>query len=136
LGEPLKGLPQTNQRAELTAILRALEIAPSTQDVHIYTDSRYSIDCSEKWHKNWEKNGWKTSLGGDVVNKDVIQGILSKKREREELGSATKFTWVKGHNNDPGNVAADQLANQGADKKARNRNGFDVDSLLYDEIAE
>ncbi|PYH75383.1 RnaseH-domain-containing protein [Aspergillus uvarum CBS 121591] len=43
VSEPLQGSRQTNQRAELTAILRALEIAPRHRDVTIFTDSQYSI---------------------------------------------------------------------------------------------
>ncbi|KAB8240450.1 hypothetical protein BDV35DRAFT_124093 [Aspergillus flavus] len=45
VSEPLKGSRQTNQRAELTAILRALDIAPRHRDVTIFTDSQYAIKC-------------------------------------------------------------------------------------------
>jgi ribonuclease HI len=110
----LEGTIQTNQRAELTAALRALEIAPTNEEVHIYTDSRYSIDCVTVWHKNWERNNWRTSLGKEVLNKDLVQKILAKMREREAAGSVTKFMWIKGHANIPGNEAADRLAVRGA----------------------
>lgn len=114
VSEPLKGMPQTNQRAELTAILRALEIAPKDREVHIYTDSKYSIECVTVWYKNWELNHWQTALKKPVLNKDLVQAILSLLREREGLGSSTQFNWIKGHANDPGNEAADELAVRGA----------------------
>jgi len=107
---------QTNQRAELAAILRALEISPTNREVHIVTDSKYSIDCVTVWCKNWERNGWQTSVKQPVLNKDLIQGVLAKIRDREAVGSATRFLWVKGHSNDPGNEAADRLAVLGAHK--------------------
>ncbi len=110
LSEPLAGGVQTNQRAELTAILRALEIAPVDQAVTIYTDSSYSINCVTIWFKSWERNEWKTSQGKPVMNKDLVKAILAKIRARQEAKSITVLNWIKGHSNDPGNEAADRLA--------------------------
>lgn len=39
---------------------------------------------------------------------------MSRVCEREACKAKTKFQWIKGHANDPGNVAADQLAVQGS----------------------
>lgn len=66
------------------------------------------------WYKNWERNEWQTSLKKPVMNRDLVQGILSKIRERDALGTKTKFSWIKGHSNDPNNEAADRLAVRGA----------------------
>jgi ribonuclease HI len=110
----LPGALQTNQRAELAAILRALEISPKNREVHIVTDSEYSINCVTKWYKSWERNDWQTSVKKPVLNKDLIQGVLAKIKDREALGTATRFSWVKGHSKDPGNEAADRLAVLGA----------------------
>ncbi|KAL8747542.1 MAG: hypothetical protein Q9190_000581 [Brigantiaea leucoxantha] len=118
LSETLTGPRQTNQRAELTAILRALEIVPKNRDVSIITDSKYAIDCVTVWHINWRKNGWKTSAGKAVENKDLVESILSKIEERARLKLQTAFEWIKGHANHPGNVEADRLANEGARKRA------------------
>lgn len=114
VSEPLEGKRQTNQRAELTAVLRALEIAPRSRDVRIFTDSRYSIMCVTEWFQKWRSNGWKNASNKPVENKDLISSIIDKIEERDSLGSKTLFEWVKGHNNDPGNEAADQLAVDGA----------------------
>jgi ribonuclease HI len=89
-------------------------MVPLDQDIRIITDSKYSIDCVTSWYKNWEKNDWKTSTAGEVKNKDLVQAIREKIEERDDSGTKTLFQWVKGHNNDVGNTAADELAVRGA----------------------
>ena len=116
VSEALHGARQTNQRAELTAILRALDIIPRNRDVTIVSDSRYAIDCVTSWSLNWRKNGWKTAAGKAVENKDLVENILNKIEERQALSVQTKFEWIKGHANHPGNVEADKLAVHGARK--------------------
>ena len=50
----------------------------------------------------------------------MIETVLDKIDERNEVGVETKLIWVKGHANDEGNVAADALAVRGASSsKAR-----------------
>ncbi|KHJ35453.1 putative ribonuclease h [Erysiphe necator] len=110
LSEPLQGEQQTNQRAELTAVLRALQICPKDKDVQIFTDSTYSINSLTKWYKIWLKNGWRTSNGFSVVNKDLVQAIRHLIDCRITLGSKTDLTWIRGHSQNFGNEAADRLA--------------------------
>ncbi|KAJ5032928.1 uncharacterized protein L3040_009517 [Drepanopeziza brunnea f. sp. 'multigermtubi'] len=114
VSEPLEGMPQTNNRAELTGILRALQIAPKDKDMEIVTDSNYSINCVTVWFRGWAAKGWKKSDGKDAENTDLIKAIRELIDERDENGKETKFTWIKGHNDDPGNTAADRLAVAGA----------------------
>ncbi|BDD58060.1 hypothetical protein MAP00_009276 [Monascus purpureus] len=114
VSEPLKGSRQTNQRAELTAILRALDIAPRHRDVTIFTDSRYAINCVTDWFVKWRRNHWMTSDNKPVENKDLVESILEKIEERNALKVKTLFEWVKGHNRDEGNDQADRLAVYGA----------------------
>ena len=114
ISERLFGEPQTNQRAELTAIQRALEVAPLGQKVQIWTDSQYSIKCMTEWAAGWERKGWKTAAGTEVKNQDIIRKVLAIMRERTDRGSETYFQWVKGHSNDSSNIAADHLAVKGA----------------------
>ena len=116
ISETLPGTRQTNQRAELTAIHRALESVPRNRNVVIITDSKYAIDCVTSWYVNWRRNGWKTAAGKAVENKDIIENVLGKIEEREKLGVRTEFEWIKGHANHPGNVEADKLAVDGARK--------------------
>ena len=77
--------PQTNQRAELSAIHHAVRILDANgyhgDDLKLYTDSEYSMNCLTKWISGWVSRGWKTSAGGDVLHKDLIQAtstLLSK----------------------------------------------------------
>lgn len=74
--------PQTNQRAELTAIARAIVILDEKGfhdvDVVIYTDSDYSINCLTKWISGWISRGWKTSAGGDVLHRDLIEETFKR----------------------------------------------------------
>jgi len=96
--------------------MRALDTIPKDRDVTIVTDSRYSIDCLTTWCSNWRKNGWKTSTGKTVENRDLVENILGKMDERTSLGTRTIFEWIKGHANHPGNAEADKLAVAGAMK--------------------
>ncbi|KAJ6123179.1 Ribonuclease H [Penicillium capsulatum] len=121
VSEPLKGSRQTNQRAELTAILRGIDIAPRHRDVTIVTDSRYAIDCVTVWFINWRRNNWMTKDKKPVENRDLIESILVKIEERNDLKVKTLFEWIKGHNKDPGNEAADQLAVSGAHQGVREK---------------
>ncbi len=114
MSEALAGPRQTNQRAELTAVYRALDIAPRHREVCIYTDSSYSINCVTVWHVNWRRNNWRTSAGKPVENRDLVEDILRKIDERNAMGVKTTFQWIKGHANEPGNMAADALAVNGA----------------------
>lgn len=84
--------------------------------MEIISDSRYSRDCLTQWVPGWERKGWKNAHGKDVMNKEIIQPILARIREREKAGAKTKITWVKAHDIDPGNIQADNFANQAMDK--------------------
>lgn len=71
------GEAQTNQRAELAAIHKAILILEENgfydEDIVVYTDSDYSINCLTKWISGWVARGWKTSAGGDVLHRDLIE---------------------------------------------------------------
>jgi ribonuclease HI len=89
--------PQTNQRAELAAIHRAVRILDThgyhDEDIKIYTDSEYSINCLTKWISGWVSRGWKTAAGGDVLHRDLIQAtstMLSKFKSH-------RFVHVRAH---------------------------------------
>ncbi|KJZ75608.1 hypothetical protein HIM_05071 [Hirsutella minnesotensis 3608] len=114
VSERLEGDPQTNQRAELMAMLRALEIAPDYQTVQIVSDSQYSINCVTQWAAAWKVRDWMTATGEKVKNQDIIRALLARIEERAKVGGETYFQWVKGHASDRGNVAADRLAVRGA----------------------
>lgn len=111
----LPGPRQTNQRAELLAIIRALESVDEAERVVIKSDSQYSIDCFTTWHQAWSRNGWRNSKKQAVENKDLVQRGLALINSRS---GKTKLVKVKAHIGTVGNEMADQLANEGAMKDA------------------
>jgi ribonuclease HI len=74
--------PQTNQRAELSAIQLAVDILEERGeydcDLVIYSDSDYSIKCLTIWLQGWMRRGWKTAEGKDVLHQDLIKDITGK----------------------------------------------------------
>ena len=106
-------LKATNNAMELEALLSVLKTIPSSVGLELILDSKYVIDSLTKYIFAWRKNGYLTSKGSTIANKEVIMEIdlLLKKREGE-----VKFSWVKGHAGHHLNEAADRLANIGAVK--------------------
>ena len=101
----------TNNRMELTAAIEALNALRGSRKVILHTDSRYVMQGVTDWMDNWKARGWKTAAKKPVKNKDLWQA-LDAARERHDI----TWKWVKGHDGDPGNEAADALANRGIDE--------------------
>ena len=95
----------TNIRMEGLALKAALERANGEQ-CQIFTDSEFWINVLTKWAPGWEAKGWKKS-GGAIKNLDIVQALYPIFKE-----SNATITWVRGHEGDPGNEAADHWANE------------------------
>ena len=96
----------TNQRMELTAALKALELLKEPCFVQLHSDSAYLIrGFNENWLGKWEQNGWKNSKKEPVSNEDLRKALLEQNRRH-------KITWikVKGHSDNPLNNRCDALA--------------------------
>jgi ribonuclease HI len=106
-GEP----ETTNNRMELTAAIEALNALKRSSRVVLHTDSKYVMDGINNWMPNWKKRDWKTAAKKPVKNQDLWQA-LDKATERHEID----WRWVKGHDGNPGNEVADELANLGIDE--------------------
>ena len=106
-GEP----ETTNNRMELMAAIEALNALKGRQSVVLHTDSKYVMDGLTQWLPNWKKRDWKTSARKPVKNKDLWQALDEAANNHD-----VTWKWVKGHNGDPGNEAADELANRGIDE--------------------
>jgi ribonuclease HI len=98
----------TNNRMELTAVIRALEALKQPSRVRVYTDSQYVQKGIKEWIHGWKRNGWKTSDKKDVKNK-TLWIELDELRKKHEI----EWHWVKGHAGHPENERADALANKG-----------------------
>jgi ribonuclease HI len=64
-----------------------------------------------------------------VENKDLIEPIIARIRERSMCRAKTDFKWIKGHGNDPGNIQADILAVQGSRNSTPEMRAADVKSI-------
>ncbi|MBC7746703.1 ribonuclease HI, partial [Pedobacter sp.] len=103
-GEP-SGEPTTNIRMEGMALVAALKNADGAE-CQIFTDSEFWINVITKWSIGWEAKGWKKK-GGEIKNLDIVQEVCPLYRS-----SKATLTWVRGHNDDPGNEMADEYANK------------------------
>lgn len=109
----------TNNRMELTAAIRGLEMLKEPCLVHLTTDSQYVRKGITEWLAGWKKRGWKTASRQPVKNIDLWQA-LDAQSQRHEM----HWHWVKGHSGHRENEIADQLANQGIDELfAKRRQG-------------
>ena len=103
------GAPDTtNNRMELTAVIRALEALKRPSRVRLHTDSQYVQLGISQWIHSWKKRGWRTADKKPVKNEDLWRE-LDALRERHEI----EWLWVRGHDGNPGNERADELANLG-----------------------
>ena len=98
----------TNNRMELTAVIRALEALTRPSRVSVYTDSQYVQKGISEWIHSWKRRGWKTADKNPVKNEDLW-------RRLDELAAAheVEWHWVRGHSGHPENERADELANRG-----------------------
>ncbi len=98
----------TNNRMELTAVIRALEVLKRPCDVKIYTDSVYVQKGMTEWINGWKARHWRTADKKPVKNDDLWKAL-------DMLASQHKieWVWVKGHAGNAGNERADALANEG-----------------------
>jgi ribonuclease HI len=97
----------TNNRMELTAALalyEALRELPRHPELVIRTDSRYLIDGLQKWLPGWKRKGWRTASGGQVLNRDLWEGL-----ERARLADV-RLVHVRGHSGDADNDRCDAIA--------------------------
>lgn len=102
----------TNNRMELTAVIRALEALKRPVKVRVHTDSTYVQQGISQWIHSWKKNGWKTKAKDPVKNADLWQALEAAAARHE-----VEWLWVKGHAGHPENERADALANKGIDEQ-------------------
>lgn len=105
------GEPQTtNNRMELTAVIRALETLKPPCKVAVYTDSQYVQKGISEWLHDWKRRGWRTADKKPVKNVDLW-------RELDRLAGMHRVAWhwVRGHAGHPENERADALANRGVE---------------------
>jgi ribonuclease HI len=107
----------TNNRMEMTAVIKALQCLKRPCQITLHTDSQYVLKGMTEWIQGWKARGWKTASKEPVKNVDLWQQL-------DDLvnisGHAIDWRWVRGHNGDPGNERADALANRGVELAKEN----------------
>jgi ribonuclease HI len=109
VSEPLVGV-QTNQRAELTALIRALQAAPQDVPLHVFSDSEYVVLGVNFRLEDWAKNGFPS-----VKNTDLWQLLHNLLKARSDEGPVS-LEHIRGHSGVYGNEMADALAVAGSKK--------------------
>jgi ribonuclease HI len=102
--------PQTtNNRMEMTAVIRALNALTEPCEVTVCTDSRYVIDGMTKWVQGWQKKGWINASKQPVRNADLWHDLIDAVRRHK-----VSWKWVRGHDGHVENERADKLASAAA----------------------
>ncbi len=101
----------TNNRMELMAVIKPLEILNSKSRVQIFSDSRYVTDGISKWIKKWKENNWVLANKKPVKNKD-----LWKRLDSLTQSFSIEWNWVKAHSLDIYNNEVDKIARTEAEK--------------------
>jgi ribonuclease HI len=98
----------TNNRMELTAVIRALEALKRPCSIKLYTDSSYVQKGITEWIVGWKARNWRTADKKPVKNDDLWKtlDVLATQHSIE-------WIWVRGHDGNDGNERADSLANDG-----------------------
>lgn len=104
----------TNNRMELTAVIRALEALKRQVRARVYTDSQYVRRGISEWLPQWKARGWRTAGRKPVKNQDLWQRL-----DQLAAGHEIEWHWVPGHAGVPGNERVDRLANAAIDTLSR-----------------
>lgn len=108
LGELMGSDPDTtNNRMELMALLRALELVPVGTPEILYSDSQLAVRTVNEWAPGWEARGWRRARG-PVENLDLVRPLYEGLRSRPEL----EVRWIRAHVGHRWNEYADELAAQ------------------------
>jgi ribonuclease HI len=125
----------TNNRMEMLAVIRGLGELTSLANVdgvpiNVRTDSAYVVNAfREDWFANWKRNGWRTTKGAPVKNRELWEEMLALTG-----GLRTNFVHVKGHSGDRMNEECDRIANWEAEAAA-GRNAQDQGEAAHEEQA-
>jgi ribonuclease HI len=104
----------TNNRMELTAVIRALEALKRPVQARVYTDSEYVRRGITEWIAAWKGRGWRTADRKPVKNQDLWQRLDELRADHQ-----IEWHWVPAHTGVPGNERVDRLANLAIDALTR-----------------
>jgi ribonuclease HI len=105
----------TNNAMEIVAATKAIELAKEhdIKELKILSDSKQTLMGITKYVHKWVKNGWKKSDGNEVANRSEWEDLLGAVKSFESDECTITWDYVKAHNGDKGNEAADANASRG-----------------------
>lgn len=68
--------PMSENKAELTILLKALKRLRKQCDVVIYGLNNYTVSGINEWAETWLAAGWKNKKGKDIANKEEWQEVM------------------------------------------------------------
>ncbi|MBQ3018514.1 MAG: ribonuclease HI [Clostridia bacterium] len=96
----------TNNRMELTAVIKALQALKEPCDITLTSDSKYVIDAiTNGWAESWRQNNWRKADRSHALNPDLWEILLDEIKKHE-----ITYVWVKGHAGHPYNERCDKMA--------------------------
>ena len=96
----------TNNRMELLAAIKGLELLKEPCNVSLYSDSAYMVNAFlQDWVGNWKKNNYRGADKKEIKNLDLWKRLLAL----TETHNVT-FIKVKGHADNEFNNRCDLLA--------------------------
>jgi ribonuclease HI len=98
----------TNNRMELTAVVRGLEALKKRSHVELFTDSVYVGKGISEWMPKWKANGWRRKEKNKLV--PVANEELWRELDQLIAKHRIKYTRVAGHSGHPENDLVDELA--------------------------
>ncbi|MCL1863853.1 MAG: ribonuclease HI [Defluviitaleaceae bacterium] len=96
----------TNNRMEMMAVIKALEMLKEPCEAEVYSDSKYVVDAIEKgWAIRWKQNGWMRNKKEQALNPDLWEEMLALLDKHR-----VSLHWIKGHAGHAENERCDELA--------------------------
>ena len=90
---------------ELKAAIEGLAALEESCEVEVVTDSEYLLRGVTDRLGRWKSNGWKTAVGKVVQNQDLWRQL-----DVQDGRHSIRWTWVRGHGNNPDQNRCDGLA--------------------------
>ena len=98
----------TNNRMELTAVIRGLAALKCPCEVEVVTDSEYVGKGLSQWMVKWKANGWRRKEGDQW--KPVKNEELWRELDQLVQRHSVKYTRILGHSGHPENERCDKMA--------------------------
>ena len=106
----------TNNRMEMTAVVKGLQALREPCAVTLEIDSQYVKNGVTRWMNRWKRNGWMTAEKEPVKNQDLWQDLEASMARHQ-----VRWVWVKGHSKHKDNNRCDKLAKDAAHSQASQR---------------